>query len=350
MSPVSDAGTRRPREITLTGPLSARVGLRLLAVVVVLALLAAGLAVFAMMQGEYGLSAGEVLHALTGRGPRLARYFVTEVRAPRVVAALLVGACLGLSGAMFQVVSGNPLGSPDIIGFTHGAATGALLQIIAFDAGPWGVALGAILGGLGTAVAVWLLTRRTGLRGYRLVLIGLGVGAMLSAVNSLLVVRASLTQAQTAQAWLIGSLNTMTWEKVALVGLSLLVLSPVLLWLVRPLGALLYGDDVASGIGAPVSGARTTALFTGVLLVGVATAVTGPIAFVALAAPHVYRRLARTRGSGLLGAGLTGAVLVLLADVVGQFLLPATLSVGVVTGALGGIYLVWLIAGERRRA
>ncbi|MEU6856423.1 FecCD family ABC transporter permease [Rothia kristinae] len=344
--------TRPARTLRLDGGprgFGLRVSLRQTLVLAALAVVLFGLAVLALMQGEYRLSPGEVLHTLTGGGPRLARYFVTEVRAPRVLAAILVGAALGLSGAIFQVVSGNPLGSPDIIGFTHGAATGALLQIIVFDAGPGGVALGAVLGGLGTAVVVWGLTRRTGLGGYRVVLIGIGVGSTLSALNSLLVVRASLTQAQTAAAWLVGSLNAMTWAKVALLGIALLILLPALLWLARPLTALMYGDAVAAGIGVPVGRVRVLALFVGVLLVALATATTGPVAFVALAAPHICRTLTRVTGAGLAGAGLTGAVLVLGADLLAQHALPGTLAVGVVTGALGGCYLVYLIAAERRR-
>ena len=175
-----------------------------------------------------------------GEGKPIAVTFAQQ-RAARIVAALLVGAALGLSGSIFQVISGNALGSPDIIGFTNGAATGALLQIIVFNSGPVEVALGAVIGGLATSILVWLMTRNTGLHGFRLVLVGIGVGSTLAAFNALLVVRASLTQAQTAASWLAGSLNDMTWERTySLLGL-LLVVTPLLLMLVRPLYWCAFG-------------------------------------------------------------------------------------------------------------
>ena len=262
-----------------------------------------------------------------------------------------MGAALGLSGAIFQVISGNALGSPDIIGFTNGAATGALLQIIVFNSGPVEVALGAVVGGLATSVLVWLLTRRTGLHGFRLVLVGIGVGSTLAAFNSLLVVRASLTQAQTAASWLAGSLNDITWERTyALLGL-LLVVTPLLLMLVRPLGAIRFGDQVASGLGVSVNAYRVAALFIGVLLVSLATATTGPIAFVALAAPHIAKTLARSGGVGFTSAALMGALMVLGSDLIGRFAVPGRIiQVGVVTGAIGGLYLIYLIYLERKKS
>ena len=138
-----------------------------------------------------------------------------------------MGAALGLSGSIFQVISGNALGSPDIIGFTDGAATGALLQILCSNSGPVEVALGAVIGGLATSILVWLMTRNTGLHGFPPGAGGYRLGSTLAAFNALLVVRASLTQAQTAASWLAGSLNDMTWERTySLLGL-LLVVTPV---------------------------------------------------------------------------------------------------------------------------
>jgi iron complex transport system permease protein len=323
---------------------------RQLVVHLLLALVLAAVAGWAMTQGERNLGPSGVYEPLMGRGDRLDVYFVNQVRLPRVAAAIAVGAALGLSGATFQILSGNPLGSPDVIGFTHGAATGALLQILVFDAGPFGVAAGAILGGFGTGLIIYLLTRHTGLRGYRLVLIGIGTGATLGAINSLLVVRASLTQAQTAASWLAGSLNTMNWSKTLLIASGLLILSPVLMKASGPLAMLRFGDQLAVGRGVRVNAWRVTGMFVGVLLVGLATAMTGPLAFVALAAPHIGRSLTASRGAGLTTAALMGAVIVLCSDVAGQHLLPVSLNAGVVTGALGGLYLVYLIIVERRRA
>ena len=336
--------------LTVRGPVSAQVPWRVLILNVALVVLIAALAFWGMLQGDYKIAPEKMIPALLGEGKQITVAFAQQ-RAARIVAALLVGAALGLSGAIFQVISGNALGSPDIIGFTNGAATGALLQIIVFNSGPVEVALGAVVGGLATSVLVWLLTRRTGLHGFRLVLVGIGVGSTLAAFNSLLVVRASLTQAQTAASWLAGSLNDITWERTyALLGL-LLVVTPLLLMLVRPLGAIRFGDQVASGLGVSVNAYRVEALFIGVLLVSLATATTGPIPFVALAAPHIAKTLARSGGVGFTSAALMGALMVLGSDLIGRFAVPGRIiQVGVVTGAIGGLYLIYLIYLERKKS
>lgn len=355
-TPANRSARRRGRDLggrpvlTVRGPVSAQVPWRVLILNVALVVLIAALAFWGMLQGDYNIASDKVIPALLGEGKQITVAFAQQ-RAARIVAALLVGAALGLSGAIFQVISGNALGSPDIIGFTNGAATGALLQIIVFNSGPVEVALGAVVGGLATSVLVWLLTRRTGLHGFRLVLVGIGVGSTLAAFNSLLVVRASLTQAQTAASWLAGSLNDITWERTyALLGL-LLVVTPLLLMLVRPLGAIRFGDQVASGLGVSVNAYRVAALFIGVLLVSLATATTGPIAFVALAAPHIAKTLARSGGVGFTSAALMGALMVLGSDLIGRFAIPGRIiQVGVVTGAIGGLYLIYLIYLERKKS
>lgn len=355
-TPANRSARRRGRDLggrpvlTVRGPVNAQVPWRVLILNVALVVLIAALAFWGMLQGDYNIASDKVIPALLGEGKQITVAFAQQ-RAARIVAALLVGAALGLSGAIFQVISGNALGSPDIIGFTNGAATGALLQIIVFNSGPVEVALGAVVGGLATSVLVWLLTRRTGLHGFRLVLVGIGVGSTLAAFNALLVVRASLTQAQTAASWLAGSLNDITWERTyALLGL-LLVVTPLLLMLVRPLGAIRFGDQVASGLGVSVNAYRVAALFIGVLLVSLATATTGPIAFVALAAPHIAKTLARSGGVGFTSAALMGALMVLGSDLIGRFAVPGRIiQVGVVTGAIGGLYLIYLIYLERKKS
>ncbi|WP_311448711.1 iron chelate uptake ABC transporter family permease subunit [uncultured Rothia sp.] len=355
-TPANRSARRRGRDLggrpvlTVRGPVSAQVPWRVLILNVALVVLIAALAFWGMLQGDYKIAPEKMIPALLGEGKQITVAFAQQ-RAARIVAALLVGAALGLSGAIFQVISGNALGSPDIIGFTNGAATGALLQIIVFNSGPVEVALGAVVGGLATSVLVWLLTRRTGLHGFRLVLVGIGVGSTLAAFNALLVVRASLTQAQTAASWLAGSLNDITWERTyALLGL-LLVVTPLLLILVRPLGAIRFGDQVASGLGVSVNAYRVAALFIGVLLVSLATATTGPIAFVALAAPHIAKTLARSGGVGFTSAALMGALMVLGSDLIGRFAVPGRIiQVGVVTGAIGGLYLIYLIYLERKKS
>lgn len=317
----------------------------------VLALAILGLAVGGLLIGDYPMAPWQAVASLFGGGgDPLAQYFVQEQRAPRVAAAVLVGAALGGSGAIFQSISANPLGSPDVIGFTTGAATGALLQIVVLDAGPGAIALGAVLGGFGTAFVVYLLAWRRGLAGFRLVLVGVGVAAVLQGVNALLIVRASLTAAQTAAQWLAGSFNATTWNETLVVLVAVAVLVPLALLLARPLGALVMGDELATGLGVRTERTRLLLVLVGVALVALAVAAAGPIAFVALAAPQLARRLTRTSGIGMGTAALMGGLLVLVSDIVAQRLFaPTQLPVGVVTGSLGGAYLIWLLAREWRR-
>ena len=333
------------------GPATIRPEKRTLAVALLVLVAATALGLSGMLIGDYQLSVAQVVRALFGLEPDpLANYFVGDIRLPRVLAALLVGAALGVSGGIFQNISNNALGSPDIIGFTTGAATGALTQIVLFEAAPTEVAIGALVGGFGTAFLVYLLAWRGGLGGYRLVLVGIGISAVLSAINSLLVVRSSLVAAQTAAQWLAGSLNATTWGEVELLALALAVLLPAALLLARPLDMMVMGDDVASSLGVRVERTRALMVAIGIALVSVATAITGPIAFVALAAPQIAKKLSRSSRIGIGSAALMGAALVCAADLVAQRLFaPTELPVGVVTGSLGGIYLVWLLANESRR-
>ncbi|MCC0546842.1 iron chelate uptake ABC transporter family permease subunit, partial [Pseudomonas aeruginosa] len=273
-----------------------------------------------------------------------------RVRLPRVLTACLVGAALGMAGAIFQSISRNPLGSPDVIGFTTGAASGAIVQIILFDAGPLATSLAALAAGLCTALAVVLLARRGATAGgYRLVLVGIGVGASLSGLNSLLLVTGNLDQAMYAQLWLAGSLNTRTWSHVVPAALGLLASVPLALYHGRRLEVLELGDASAAQLGVAVERVRLQMVLVAVGTTAIATAAAGPIAFIALAGPQLARRLTRSAGVPLLSGALMGAVLLLAADLLGQRLAyVANLPIGLMTGLLGGFYLLWLLLRSRR--
>jgi iron complex transport system permease protein len=318
-------------------------------VLLVLGILAVSLA--SLLIGDYGISFDEVLASFMGTATdRLVAFFVMDVRLPRIVAGILVGAALGVSGALFQTLSDNPLGSPDIIGFTKGAATGALVVIVVFSGGTVALSLGAIAGGLLTAALVYGLSWHRGAPGYRLVLVGIGIGATLGAVNSLLVVKAPLGNAEMAIHWMAGSLNASTWNEVALTGAVLAVLAAVVCWQYRALGAMAYGDDSAIVLGVRAERSRLILMFTGIMLMSMAISLAGPISFVALVAPHLIKRITRTAGTALVGAALMGSLLVVSSDLVARRIFaPNELAVGVVTGSLGGIYLIALLAFEWRR-
>ncbi|WP_432490839.1 FecCD family ABC transporter permease [Kineococcus gypseus] len=346
------ARARRGRTVRLGrgGALSARVDGRSAAVCAVLAALVVLVGAVSLGTGDYPLSVPEVLRTLAGRGERGAEFIVLGLRLPRLVTGLLVGVALGVAGAVFQLVTRNPLGSPDVIGFTQGAVTGALVVLLVLGGAGAAVPAGAVLGGCATALAVHLLARGGGAAGHRLVLVGIGLTAVLQAANNYLLTRADVDRAQAAQVWITGSLNGRGWEQALPLGAGLALLLPVALVLSRPLGLLELGDDTARALGVRVGPVRTGVLAVGVVVTALAAMAAGPVAFVALAAPQVARRLTRAAGPGLVAAGLTGALVVAVSDLVAQrAFAPTQLPVGVVTGAVGGLYLAHLLASQWRR-
>lgn len=329
------------------GPWSVRLAPRALLVCAALALAGCAVAVAAVATGEYTLPVRDVLAALTGDGTPAADLIVSRLRAPRVVTGLLVGAAFGVSGAIFQSLTRNPLGSPDFIGFTAGASTGGILAVVA-GGSAMTIAGGALAGCVTTAALVYALAFRGGVAGHRLVLVGIGVNALLLAVNSYLLTRANINDAATAGAWLTGSLSGRGWDHAVPVAVALAVLLPVAALAARPLRMIEMGDDAARAAGVRVEAVRAAAVAAGVLLSGTATAAAGPVVFVALAAPQVARRLTRSPGVTLGASALVGAVLLTGADLAAQRLLaPTQLPVGVLTAAIGGAYLALLLRKER---
>lgn len=329
------------------GSWSVRVAPRALVVGAVLVAVAFAVAVVAISTGEYTVAVPDVLKALFGQGTPVAELIVGKLRAPRVVTGLLVGAAFGVSGAIFQSLTRNPLGSPDFVGFTAGASTGGILAVVA-GGSAMVIAGGALAGCLVTAVLVYGLAFRRGVQGYRLVLVGVGANALLVAVNSYLLTRANINDAATAGAWLTGSLGGRGWDHAIPVGVALAVLLPLAAWISRPMRMIEMGDDAARSMGIRVEAVRAGAVVAGVLLCGVATAAAGPVIFVALAAPQIARRLARSPGVTMISSALTGAVLLTAADLVAQRVIaPSQLPVGVVTAAIGGTYLALLLRKDR---
>lgn len=333
------------------GSLSLRWRPRTALVCAALAGAALALAVVLLGTGTLAFAPAEVVAALFGRGENpMAERVIWGLRLPRVVTAACVGAALGMAGAIFQSISRNALGSPDIIGFTTGAATGAIVQIILFGADPFAVALAAVLSGMATAALVFLLAlkgRVTG--GYRLVLVGIGVGATLSGVNTILLVASDLDRSISAQIWLAGSLAARSWSHAAPAALGLVLIVPVALLNARRLALLEMGDEAASQLGVPVERTRLAMVMTAVGLTAMATAAAGPIAFIALAGPQLARRLCRAPDVPLLPGAAMGAVLLLAADLVSQRV-PSGLNlpIGLTTGLLGGIYLLWRLVRDDR--
>ena len=329
--------------------LSAKLAVRPLVVTLVLATVAFVVFAWSLAVGEFPIPVGDVVRTLAGQGESSTDFVVRTLRLPRGLAAIFVGAAFGLSGAIFQRIARNPLASPDIIGITSGAAACAVLMIVVFDGTANEVTMGALAGATLAAIAIYLLSYRRGVTGYRLVLVGIGVTAMLTSATAYLLTRAEIYDAQRAMVWLTGSLNGRGWDQIRPLGWTLLVLTPIAMLLGRHLRMLDMGDDTAAGLGTRVEGVRSSLLLVAVALSAVAVSCAGPIGFVALVSPQIARRLVRGSGASLLPSAAVGAALLAASDLVARRLFaPTELPVGIVTAVLGAPYLLWLLARANR--
>ncbi len=323
---------------------------RLVLSCLLLMLVSLAVAVLSLRSGAVTLDFTQVFNALTGSAPRNITMVVTEWRLPRVMMALLVGAALGISGAIFQSLMRNPLGSPDVMGFNTGAWSGVLVAMVLFGQHLTAITLAAMAGGILTSLIVWGLAWRDGIETFRLIIIGIGMRAMLMAFNTWLLLQASLETSLSAGLWFAGSLNGLTWAKTLPAAPLILLMFICALLLVKRMRLLEMGDDSACALGVSVERSRLMLMLVAVVLTAAATAIAGPISFIALVAPHIARRLSGTARWGLTQSALCGSLLLLAADLCAQQLfMPYQLPVGVVTVSLGGIYLIVLLVQESRK-
>ena len=301
-----------------------------------------------LMVGRTIYSPAEVLGVIAGQDVAGASFTVGRLRLPRAVLAVLAGVCFGIGGVTFQTMLRNPLASPDIIGISSGASAAAAFAIIVLGLGGAQVSVFAIVVGIAVALLIYVLAYRGGVVGTRLVLIGIGIAATLDAVTNYILKSAPQWELQEAMRWITGSLNGASWDSVGLVLAACLVCVPILLLKARDLSMLGLGDDTASALGVRTERTRILLIVAAVGLNAFATAATGPIAFVAFLSGPIAARIVGPHGSPLIPAALVGVTLVLGADLVGQFAFDTRFPVGVVTGALGAPYLVYLIARTNR--
>lgn len=336
---VGAGSARRVRRHALTRTTAVCLGL------LVALLVAVGTA---LSLGDYPLPLDQLLETLVGQGTTASNFIVLDLRLPRVLTGLLVGACFGLSGTTFQNLLRNPLASPDIIGISYGASAGGVLAILLLGWTGMLVSGAALTGALVAAAVIYAVAYRGGLSGYRFVLVGVGVSALMLAVVDFLMTRADVFEAQTALVWLTGSLNGASAGQLRPLALACAVLVPLVLLTGRALLVLQLGDDVAASVGLRVEAARLVAIVLAVMLAAVATAAAGPVGFVAFVAGPIAKRLTRGSGPSLVPAALVGALVVVVSDVAGQHLLPFVLPVGVVTAAVGAPYLLYLLVRSNR--
>lgn len=298
-----------------------------------------------------------VANHLTG-GPKIpgASFIVMEDKLPRAVIGTMIGTAFGLAGALFQTMLRNPLASPDVIGISSGASAAAVVAIVVFGASGGAVSAAALAGALAVAGLIYAISSggagRGNAAGNRLVLAGVGIAAALQAVVSFLMTRADIRTAADVLVWLNGSLNSANWDRAGILFLALAVLVPAVGAIAGPLRVLELGDDAAAGLGVRVNAARLAVVVIAVALAAVATAAAGPVSFVAFLAGPIARRV--TGKASMPASALVGALIVLAADYFAANLAPllldgTVLPVGVVTGALGAPFLLWLLVTANRK-
>ncbi|WP_092994354.1 iron ABC transporter permease [Rhizobium sp. NFR07] len=316
--------------------------------IAILALLVVGVFALTLSLGQSFTPPGDVIRVLLGYDVPGASFTVGTLRLPRVILSILAGLSFGLGGVAFQIMLRNPLASPDIIGISSGASAAAVFAIVVLSLKGPVVSVMAVVSGLGVSVLVYGLSFRNGVAGTRLILVGIGVSAMLESVVAYILSQAPAYTLQEAMRWLTGSVNGAQLDQSLSLLLSLVVFGGLLLSRSRDLEALRLGDDMAAALGVRVSATRVIVIISTVGMIACATAITGPIAFVAFLSGPIAARLVGNRGSLLIPSALVGAVLVVAGDYVGQFLLTTRYPVGVVTGALGAPYLIYLIIRVNR--
>ncbi|WP_432757171.1 FecCD family ABC transporter permease [Consotaella aegiceratis] len=308
----------------------------------------AAMFVLTLVLGQSFTPPSAVIRVLMGEDVPGASFTVGQLRLPRAVLSILTGLSFGLGGVAFQLMLRNPLASPDIIGISSGASTAAVFAIVVLSlTGPI-VSIFAVVAGLAVALLVYGLSVKNGVAGTRLILVGIGVSSMLQSAIAYILSIAPAWSLQEAMRWLTGSVNGARLDQSLLLSIALTVFGGLLLTRARDLDMLRLGDDTAAALGVPVARTRVTVIVAAVGMISFATAVAGPIAFVAFLSGPIAARTVGHNGSLLIPAALIGATLVLVGDYCGQFLLPARYPVGVITGALGAPYLLFLIIRSNR--
>lgn len=341
--PTADHRSKRPARAVRLGPVSFRLNVRTLAII---AISSAGLLAFAAWSvtlGSFPVPVDQVVASVFGRGSEEHEFIVRTLRLPRLLAALMVGAALGMSGAIFQGLVRNPLVSPDIIGINQGATAVVVFWIVTGQP----VTLIPVVAFIGAAIAaslVYVLSWRGGVAPSRLVLVGIGINAVAGAATTYTLVKYPIERVGNAVAWSAGSVYASTWDDVQILAIGLLIFTPIAAALMWHLRILQFGDDTAASLGLPVEVTRLLLVLMGCAFAAIAISLAGPIGFVALMVPHIARMIAGAMtGSVLILTAIFGAFLLLASDVVGQHFLPVSLPVGVVTAVVGAPYFLFLL-------
>lgn len=338
---------KKDKSITITQGLKKR---QQHSIVVIISLMIITLILMASMLifGNTQYSLETIVKTLLGEKIKGAQFAIMTIRLPRMLGGVLVGISLGIAGSIFQRMLRNPLASPDIIGVSSGSSVAAVFCILILNMSGFSVSMFAVISGLIVTLLVYALSNIGGFSGGRLILIGIGVQAIMNAVISYLLLKANQYEVSRAMRWLSGSLNGIQMKSIPLLIGVVVIFVGIIFCLLKYLKVLELGESLAITLGVRVSYARPALLVSAVFLIAFSISVAGPISFVAFLAGPIGNRLVGTGQSNTIAAGFIGAILVLGADLIGQFAFGVRFPVGVITGILGAPYLLFLLIRMNR--
>lgn len=302
-----------------------------------------------LMLGNTIYPVEDVVRVLLGQQVQGASFAVGTIRLPRMLAGTFAGFAFGVGGYIFQTMLRNPLANPNVIGITAGSSAAAVFCIIVLQASNIVVSIASVIGGLATVLIIYALSRGSSFSIGRLILIGIGIQAMLNAFISYLMLIGNTHDIPSAMRWLSGSLNGAKMETLFPLIIIVIVFTPVLLFYGKHLEMLELGEQTSTSLGVDTNKTRIILMISSVLIIALATATTGPIAFVAFLAGPIAKKLVGVGFSNIFPAGLIGVILVLAADLIGQFAFTARYPVGVITGIIGAPYLIYLLIRINRK-
>lgn len=307
------------------------------------------LGILMLMLGNIHYPPHTVLKVLLGEQIKGATFAIGTLRLPRMLSGLLVGVAFGMAGNTFQTMLRNPLASPDIIGVTSGSSVAAVFCILILKISGNVVSVIAVMSGLLVAGLIYTLSKGGSFSGGRLILVGIGIQAMINAVISFLLLRANQYDVPAALRWLSGSLNGIQMKNIPGLFIIVIVFGLCIILLGKQLEILELGEQSATTLGIKTDQTRLLLVMSSVFLIAFATSVTGPVSFVAFLAGPIAVKLVGTGNLNVLPAGFVGAILVLGADLLGQFAFDTKFPVGIITGILGAPYLLYLLVRMNRR-
>lgn len=319
------------------------------ATIILLVLIAAAACMALLVFGTVYYPLPVVIDVLMGEQVKGANFAIETIRLPKMLGGLFAGFAFGVSGYIFQTILRNPLANPNVIGITSGSSVAAVFCILILHSSEAVVSTASIIAGLLTVAILFVLSRGPTFSIGRVVLIGIAIQAICNAMISYLMLVAREHDLASAIRWMTGSLNGIKLDDLPLLVISTACITLMLHYLGNSMLVLELGEQPATSLGLRTDAVRLTLIIGSVLLCGIATAVTGPLASIALLAGPIANRMAGTGKSNMIAAGLVGANLVLIAEIIGQFAFSVKYPAGIITAIIGAPYLILLLIRMNRR-